>query len=219
LVAKWFCDHTAWENLIKHIADNYWQEVLILTSSTVQEVNELASQMKREIKKKSKTSSENIKKFFFWLLEKTQYVTSAPYTPEAVRAFYCANEFDYISEVDQKIKEIVNHTRHLTNLLGIDIDEIQNNVLEPKGELNYDLSLDRALMMTTVLSFSIVRAENGKETGLTNYIERFNNTLRQRVSRLVRKTLSFSKSIENHVGAIWNFIHHYNAQLQIQASS
>jgi insertion element IS1 protein InsB len=50
----------------------------------------------------------------------------------------------------------------------------------------------------------------GKESGLTNYIERFNNTLRQRVSRLVRKTLSFSKKLENHVGAIWNFIHEYN---------
>lgn len=59
----------------------------------------------------------------------------------------------------------------------------------------------------------------GKETGLTSYIERFNNTLRQRVSRLVRKTLSFSKNIENHVGAIWNFIHHYNAQIQAQASN
>jgi insertion element IS1 protein InsB len=33
----------------------------------------------------------------------------------------------------------------------------------------------------------------GKETGQTNHIERLNNTLRQRVSRLVRKTLSFSK--------------------------
>jgi len=53
----------------------------------------------------------------------------------------------------------------------------------------------------------------GKETGKTNYIERFNNTLRQRVSRLVRKTLSFSKKLENHIGAIWNFIHHYNASL------
>ena len=41
-----------------------------------------------------------------------------------------------------------------------------------------------------------------KETGKTSYIERFNNTLRQRVSRLVRKTLSFSKSLENHIGAI-----------------
>jgi IS1 family transposase len=53
----------------------------------------------------------------------------------------------------------------------------------------------------------------GKETGKTNYIERFNCTLRQRVSRLVRKTLSFSKKLENHIGAIWNFIHHYNASL------
>ncbi len=33
-----------------------------------------------------------------------------------------------------------------------------------------------------------------KETGKTNHIERFNNTLRQRVSRLFRKTLSFSKN-------------------------
>lgn len=59
----------------------------------------------------------------------------------------------------------------------------------------------------------------GKETGLTSYIERFNNTLRQRVSRLVRKTLSFSKSIDNHIGAIWNFIHYYNAQIQAKASN
>lgn len=55
----------------------------------------------------------------------------------------------------------------------------------------------------------------GKETGLTSYIERFNNTLRQRISRLVRKTLSFSKSLENHIGAIWYFIHHYNASLPL----
>jgi IS1 family transposase len=55
----------------------------------------------------------------------------------------------------------------------------------------------------------------GKETGKTSYIERFNNTLRQRVSRLVRKTLSFSKSVENHIGAIWYFIHHYNASLLV----
>ena len=50
----------------------------------------------------------------------------------------------------------------------------------------------------------------GKDSGKTNHIERFNNTLRQRVCRLVRKTLSFSKKLENHIGAIWYFIHHYN---------
>ncbi len=43
----------------------------------------------------------------------------------------------------------------------------------------------------------------GKGSGKTSYIERFNCTLRQRVSRLVRKTLSFSKKLENHIGAIW----------------
>lgn len=53
----------------------------------------------------------------------------------------------------------------------------------------------------------------GKETGHTSYIERFNNTLRQRVSRLVRKTLSFSKKLENHIGAIWLFVHNYNESL------
>jgi insertion element IS1 protein InsB len=53
----------------------------------------------------------------------------------------------------------------------------------------------------------------GKETGRTNQLERFNNTMRQRISRLVRKTLSFSKKLVNHVGAIWLFVHHYNASL------
>lgn len=55
----------------------------------------------------------------------------------------------------------------------------------------------------------------GKESGRTNYIERFNNTMRQRVSRLVRKTLSFSKSMANHIGAIWYFIHDYNLSLHV----
>jgi insertion element IS1 protein InsB len=44
----------------------------------------------------------------------------------------------------------------------------------------------------------------------TNHIERFNNTLRQRVSRLVREALSFSKTLANHIGAIKLFICHYN---------
>lgn len=58
----------------------------------------------------------------------------------------------------------------------------------------------------------------GKETGLTNYIERFNCTIRQRVSRLVRKTLSFSKKLDNHISAIGNFIHYYNASLSVNLS-
>jgi insertion element IS1 protein InsB len=44
----------------------------------------------------------------------------------------------------------------------------------------------------------------------TNHIERFNNTLRQRVSRLVREALLFSKKLTHHISAIKLFICHYN---------
>jgi IS1 family transposase len=49
-----------------------------------------------------------------------------------------------------------------------------------------------------------------KEKSETNHIERFNNTLRQRCSRLVRKGSSYSKKLFNHEGALWYFIHYYN---------
>lgn len=55
----------------------------------------------------------------------------------------------------------------------------------------------------------------GKRSGKTDGIERFNYTLGQRVSRLVRSTLSFSKKLGNHLGAIWTFVHHYNASLRL----
>jgi insertion element IS1 protein InsB len=45
-----------------------------------------------------------------------------------------------------------------------------------------------------------------KKARKTNHIERFNNTLRQRVSRLVRETLSFSKQLAHPIGAIQDVI-------------
>lgn len=52
-----------------------------------------------------------------------------------------------------------------------------------------------------------------KGSGLTNAIERFNCTMRQRVSRLVRDSLSFSKKLDNHIGAIKYFICGYNLEI------
>jgi insertion element IS1 protein InsB len=49
-----------------------------------------------------------------------------------------------------------------------------------------------------------------KHARKTNHIERFNHTLRQRVSRLVRETLSFSKKLAYHIGAMKYFICHDN---------
>ena len=51
-----------------------------------------------------------------------------------------------------------------------------------------------------------------KQSGQVSLIERFNCTLRQRVSRLVRKSLSFSKSDWFHEEAIKYFIAHYNLE-------
>ena len=49
-----------------------------------------------------------------------------------------------------------------------------------------------------------------KHARKTNHIECFHNTLRQRVSRLLLETLSFSKKLAHHIGAIKYFICHYN---------
>jgi IS1 family transposase len=53
-----------------------------------------------------------------------------------------------------------------------------------------------------------------KQSGQVSLVERFNCTLRQRVSRLVRKSLSFSKSDWFHEEAIKYFIAHYNLERQ-----
>ncbi len=54
----------------------------------------------------------------------------------------------------------------------------------------------------------------GKETGQTAHIERFNNTLRQRLARFVRKTLSFSKSQKMHEVCLKLFIWRYNLEIR-----
>jgi insertion element IS1 protein InsB len=53
----------------------------------------------------------------------------------------------------------------------------------------------------------------GKESGELAHVERWNNTLRQRLARFVRKTLSFSKSDEMHEVCLKLFLHCYNADV------
>lgn len=50
----------------------------------------------------------------------------------------------------------------------------------------------------------------GKESGQTAHVERWNLTLRQRLARFVRRTLSFSKSEKMHEACLRLFIHRYN---------
>src|SRR5215216_6867799 len=55
----------------------------------------------------------------------------------------------------------------------------------------------------------------GKETRFTAHVERWNNTLRQRVGRFVRKSLSFSKSDTMHELCLRLFLHDYNKSLAL----
>lgn len=52
-----------------------------------------------------------------------------------------------------------------------------------------------------------------KRSGQTAHVERWNCTLRQRVSRYVRRSLAFSKVDRNHYLFTENFIVHYNLEL------
>ena len=52
----------------------------------------------------------------------------------------------------------------------------------------------------------------GKATGEAAHVERWNNTLRQRLARFVRKTLSFSKSLVMHEACLRLFLHRYNLE-------
>ncbi len=47
-------------------------------------------------------------------------------------------------------------------------------------------------------------------SGQTAHVERLNNTLRQRLGRLGRQTLSFSKSLLMHQACLHLFLHRYN---------
>lgn len=55
----------------------------------------------------------------------------------------------------------------------------------------------------------------GKQSGFTAHVERWNNTLRQRLGRFVRKSLSFSKSDTMHELCLRLFLHDYNQSLAL----
>jgi IS1 family transposase len=55
----------------------------------------------------------------------------------------------------------------------------------------------------------------GKETGETAAVERWKNSLRQRLARFVRMTLSFSKSVLMYEAYLLPFLHRYNGDRAI----
>ncbi|MFP4090115.1 MAG: IS1 family transposase [Cyclobacteriaceae bacterium] len=73
--------------------------------------------------------------------------------------------------------------------------------------------------MTTSKLFLPTNTKFGKtkkryRATLAKHVERFFSTLRQRCSRLVRKSLSFSKKLERHINSIKFVATHYNLSFQ-----
>ncbi len=56
----------------------------------------------------------------------------------------------------------------------------------------------------------------GKGAGQTCHIERFNNILRQRLGRFVRRTLSFSKNDQMHEICLRLFLHEHNRLIKLR---
>jgi len=107
-----------------------------------------------------------------------------------------------------------SRTRQVVGMAAGDRDEFTACCLWEPLSLEYR---ERALVATDLLPvYQVIvpekwHATGGKEMGLTAHIERFFGTLRQRCARVVRKVLSFSRKMENHVGALGYFIRHYNS--------
>lgn len=106
-----------------------------------------------------------------------------------------------------------SRTRQVVAMVVGDRDEYTARCLCEALPLEYQ---ERTIVATDLLpAYQAVLPEDwhatgGKEMGLTAHVERFFGTLRQRCARFVRKTLSFSRKVENHVGALWHFIREYN---------
>jgi insertion element IS1 protein InsB len=108
--------------------------------------------------------------------------------------------------MDAKSRQVIafhvgNHSRQSAKRLWAKIPEAYRQ--------HATFYTDQYVVYTGVIPAAQHRAIS-KLARKTNHIERFNNTLRQRVSRLVHETLSFSKKLANHIGAIKYFICHYN---------
>ncbi len=92
----------------------------------------------------------------------------------------------------------------LHRLLGVIYSDTQLSEIQAKPCLDWFVARDNVPHTTANRYKTVIPSKRhrpvGKETGQTNPIERLNNTFRQRISRLVRESLSFSKKMENHVG-------------------
>ncbi|MCY7276429.1 MAG: NACHT domain-containing protein, partial [Phormidesmis sp. CAN_BIN44] len=84
------------EGLVKHITDEKWREVFLLTVNMRSEADSLVQQMKQKIDA-FLAEDKAIQHFLTWVKEKSNSV-GASYKPAAIRAFYLALSREFFSD-------------------------------------------------------------------------------------------------------------------------
>ena len=135
-----------------------------------------------------------------WLKERTKKLKALKETilPKKAGDVIEVDEiFTYIGKKSNQIRIWIAQNKRTKQILTFFVgDGSMNSAKRMWRKLPYDYQ--RATSYSDFLaSYNAIPKEThtkvGKETGLTNHIERLNNTIRQRIGRMVRKTLSFSK--------------------------
>lgn len=112
-----------------------------------------------------------------------------------------------ILDYEESIQMGVNHIISRTADDVLELDELWNYFHKRDNKLWNWIALCRRTRQ-------VVAYVCGKHTGLTNHVERFNATARHRLGRLTRKTLSLSKTNENHEAVLHAFIVQYNHEIR-----
>ena len=127
---------TALQNLVTHITDERWREVILLSVGMAREADDLLFLMKRKIDSLL-AGDEKLQRFLAWADEKSRSV-NVPYKLVAVRAFYFALDLSRALSFE--------HARALSLDLALDLD--------------LTLSLSIALDLDLALAFALPRARD-----------------------------------------------------------
>jgi predicted NACHT family NTPase len=128
-------DQKTLEQVVNHLFDKRWREVILLTSEMLRSFQNLFQLMKQQIEN-FVVADETLQRFLSWVMQKSSTITST-YHPSAVRAFY----FTLVLPPNYCL--LYNQT------LAISLD---NHIA---GKLADDLALDLALIHSIAISLAL----------------------------------------------------------------
>jgi predicted NACHT family NTPase len=146
---------TALQNLVTHITDKRWREVILLSVGMAREADDLLLLMKRKIDSLL-ADDEKLQRFLSWADEKSRSL-DIPYKLVAVRAYYFAMELARTNALEPNISKAFESS------LNLDLVHILDYKLKldfSRSVLSRDLTLVCTLDLALALDFSDNPARN-----------------------------------------------------------